>query len=101
VGQDVREAYANADAALRQAVYIRDQLLPSAREAYHVATVSYGLGGLSALDVLDARSSLLDAESQYADALAAANSARADLERAVGVPLNTFAPATAPGAPRE
>ncbi|MHB2033340.1 MAG: TolC family protein [Gemmatimonadaceae bacterium] len=97
VGQDVRTSYANADAAMRQVVYIRDQLLPSAREAYRVATVSYGLGGLSALDVLDARRSLLDAESQYADALAAANSARADLERAAGVPLTTFAP----GAPRE
>jgi len=97
VGQDVQTAFANADAAERQAVFIRDQLLPSAREAYRVATTSYGLGGLSALDVLDARRSLLDAESQYADALAAANSARADLERAAGVPLTTFAP----GAPRE
>jgi outer membrane protein TolC len=97
VGQDVQNAFATADAAERQAVFIRDQLLPSAREAYRVALASYGLGGLSALDVLDARSSLLDAESQYADALAAANSARADLERAAGVPLTTFAP----GASRE
>lgn len=97
VGQDVQNAFATADAAERQAVFIRDQLLPSAREAYRVATTSYALGGLSALDVLDARRSLLDAESQYADALAAANSARADLERAAGVPLTTFAP----GASRE
>jgi outer membrane protein, heavy metal efflux system len=97
VGQDVQTAFATADAAERQAVFIRDQLLPSAREAYRVATTSYALGGLSALDVLDARRSLLDAESQYADALAAANSARADLERAAGVPLSTFAP----GASRE
>jgi outer membrane protein, heavy metal efflux system len=97
VGQDVRTSYATADAALRQVIYIRDQLLPATREAYRVATVSYGLGGLSALDVLDARRSLLDAENQYAEALAAANSARADLERAAGAPLSTFAP----GAPRE
>jgi outer membrane protein, heavy metal efflux system len=97
VGQDVRNAFATADAAQRQAVFIRDQLLPSARDAYRVASVSYSLGGLSALDVLDARRSLLDAESQYADALAAANSARSDLERAAGVPLTSFAP----GAPRE
>lgn len=97
VGQDVRTSYATADAAQRQVVYIRDQLLPSAREAYRVATVSYGLGGLSALDVLDARRSLLDAENQYAEALAAANSARADLERAAGAPLSTFDP----GASRE
>ena len=90
VSQDVRAAYASATAALRQAVYLRDQLLPSAREAYRVASVSYGLGGSSALDVLDARRSLLDAELQYADALAAANSSRADLERAVATPLSSF-----------
>jgi outer membrane protein TolC len=90
VAQDVRAAYATATTALRQAVYLRDELLPSAREAYRVASVSYGLGGSSALDVLDARRSLLDAELQYADALAAANTARADLERAVAAPLASF-----------
>ena len=43
-----------------------------------------------------ARTALLAAESQFAEALAAANSARSDLERAAGVPLSTFAP----GAPK-
>ena len=90
IAQDVRAAYATATAALRQAVYIRDALLPSAREAFRVASVSYGLGGSSALDVLDARQNLLAAELQYADALAAANSSRADLERAVATPLTRF-----------
>lgn len=97
VGQDVRAAHATADAAQRQVIFIRDQLLPSAREAYRVATVSYGLGGLSALDVLDARRTLVDAQRQYADALAAASSARSDLERAAGAPFPSFAP----GVPRE
>jgi len=97
VGQDVRAAFATADAAQRQVAFLRDQLLPSAREAYRAATVSYGLGGLSALEVLDTRRTLLDAERQYADALAAANSARSDLARAAGVPLSTLAP----GASRE
>jgi hypothetical protein len=40
--------------------------------------------------VLDARQNLLAAELQYADALAAANSSRADLERAVATPLTRF-----------
>ena len=96
VAQDVRVSFATADAALRQVIFIRDQLLPSAREAYRVAASSYAIGGLSALDVLSARTALLAAQSQYADALAAANSARSDLERAAGVPLSTFAP----GAPK-
>ena len=89
VDQDVRLAYATAATAFEQARYIRDELLPEARRAYDVARISYGLGGSSALEVLDARRTLLDAESQYADALGAANDARAELERAVGEPLET------------
>jgi cobalt-zinc-cadmium efflux system outer membrane protein len=88
VDLDVRTTYAAAETALRQALFLRDQLLPEARRAYDIALTSYGLGGVSALDVLDAHSTLLDAESQYAEALGAANDARADLERAIGRPLD-------------
>lgn len=90
VTQDVRSAYATASTSLRQVIFLRDQLVPSAREAYRVASISYSLGGSSALEVIDAQRTLLDAESQLADALAAANIARADLERALGVPLSTL-----------
>ncbi len=96
VAQDVRAAYATADAALRQAVFLRDALLPAAREAYRVSSVSYGLGGLSALEVLDARRTLLSAQSQYATALAAANSSRSDLERAAGASLSTLSARSIP-----
>jgi outer membrane protein TolC len=87
VGLDVRSSYATASTSLRQAIFLRDQLLPEAREVYRVASVSYGLGGTSALDLLDAKRTLLDAERQYADALGAANDAQAALELAVGAPL--------------
>jgi cobalt-zinc-cadmium efflux system outer membrane protein len=97
VAQDVRIAFATADAARRQVLFIRDQLLPSAREAYRISSVSYSLGGLSALEVLDARRTLLSAQSQYADALAAANSSRSDLERSAGTSLTSLLA----GAPRE
>jgi outer membrane protein TolC len=84
VTQDVRSAYATASTAIRQVVFLRDQLIPAASEAYRVASTSYSLGGSSALEVLTARSALLDAQRQLADALAAANTARADLDRALG-----------------
>ena len=87
VDLDLRTSHATADTARRQALFIRDQLLPEAGEAYRVASVSYGLGGASALELLDAKRTLLDAKSQYTDALGAANDARADLERALGAPL--------------
>ena len=87
VTQDVRTAYANAATAMKQAAFLRDELVPAAREAYRVASTSYSLGGSSALEVLTARSALLAAETQYADALADANTARADLDRALGAPI--------------
>jgi cobalt-zinc-cadmium efflux system outer membrane protein len=90
VVEEVRTAHATASTALRQLLYLRDELLPEAREAYRVASVSYGLGGSSVLEVLDAQHTLLDAESQYTDALAAANDARSQLELAVGAPLDSI-----------
>ncbi|PYP41493.1 MAG: hypothetical protein DMD43_06495 [Gemmatimonadetes bacterium] len=90
VGQDLRVAYGAAATALRQAIYLRDQLVPAAREAYRIAAVSYGLGGSSSLEVLDARRALRDAEAQYTDALAAASMSRADLERAAAKPLESI-----------
>jgi cobalt-zinc-cadmium efflux system outer membrane protein len=91
ITQDVRTAYANASTAIRQVIFIRDQLVPAAREAYRVASTSYSLGGSSALEVITARSALLSAQGQLADALAAANTARADLDRALGA-MPTGAP---------
>ena len=87
VSQEVRAAHAAASTALQQVAYLRDELLPEAREAYRIASTSYGLGGSSALEVLDAQRTLLDVESQYTDALGASNDARAQLELAVGAPL--------------
>jgi cobalt-zinc-cadmium efflux system outer membrane protein len=92
ISLDVQTAFANASTALRQVVFIRDQLLPEAREVYRIASASYGLGGSSALDLLDAKRTLLDAERQYADALGAANDAEAALELAVGASLPTARP---------
>jgi cobalt-zinc-cadmium efflux system outer membrane protein len=89
VGLDVRMAYAAATTALEQALFIRDSLLPEAREAYRIVATSYSLGGISALELLDAKRTLLEAEGEYADALGAANDARSDLELAVGAPLPT------------
>ncbi|HSP16073.1 MAG TPA: TolC family protein [Thermoanaerobaculia bacterium] len=87
VSLDVQSAYTSASTALRQAIFLRDELLPEAREVYRVASVSYGLGGSSALELLDAKRTLLDAERQYVDALGAVNDALAALEVAIGAPL--------------
>jgi cobalt-zinc-cadmium efflux system outer membrane protein len=91
VEQDVRTAWASADAAIRQATYLRDELLPEAQHAYDIVAGSYALGGSSALDVLDAKRTLLDAQNQYAEALGAANDAVFQLRLAVGDPVGAIA----------
>ncbi len=90
VDLDVRTAYASADTARRQAVWIRDDLLPQAKEAFDVASQSYALGGSSALDLINAKTAFLAAQTQYAQALGAVNDAQAQLELAVGAPLATL-----------
>jgi len=90
VGLEVRTAYAGAVTALQQVDYLRDELVPEARQAYTIAAASYRLGGLSALEVLDARRTLVDAQSQYTDALGAASDAIAQLQLAVGAPLDSI-----------
>jgi cobalt-zinc-cadmium efflux system outer membrane protein len=90
IGEDVRTTYATATAALRQARYIADELLPAARDAFRAASASYAIGGSSAFEVIEARRTLLDAETQYTNALAEANTSRADLERAIGAPLSNI-----------
>ncbi len=87
VDLDVRTAWAAADAARRQAIWIRDELLPEATDAYRVASESYALGGSSAVDLINAKSALLTASTQFTQALGAANDAAAQLELAVGAPL--------------
>jgi len=96
VSLEVASAFAGASTALRQARFIRDELLPEAQDVYRVASKSYELGGSSALELLDAKRALVDAQSQYADALGAANDARAALELAIGTRLPTVNPGEHP-----
>ena len=91
VGQDLRNAYATASTSLRQVLFLRDQLVPSAQEQYRITSTSYTLGGSSALEVIDAQRTLLDAKNQFVAALGALNDAVADLERATGVSLDSTA----------
>jgi cobalt-zinc-cadmium efflux system outer membrane protein len=95
---DVRTAWAAAETARRQAIWIRDELLPQAEDAYQVASQSYTLGGSSAVDLINARAAMIAARTQFTQALGAANDAEAQLELSVGAPLPA-APEGGPNAP--
>jgi len=92
VAQDVRVSFATADAALRQVIFIRDQLLPSAREAYRWPRAAMHSADSQRSTCFPPARHCSPRKASMQIALAAANSARSDLERAAGVPLSTSPP---------
>lgn len=67
-------------------------VLPGAQSAFDAATKGFELGKFSFLDALDAQRTLLQARTQYLDALAQAQRAAADLNRILGVDAMSTTP---------
>ena len=87
-GDELERLRANADAELAQAAYeaerlserarsLREEALPAARRANAAVQLAFTHGAASALDVIDARRSLLAIETDTTNALADAAKARA------------------------
>jgi cobalt-zinc-cadmium efflux system outer membrane protein len=82
--QEVETAYANMLAARQQAERLGGPQLARAQRLRELAELGYREGQFSYLELLDAQRAYLMTVSQYLRAVAAANSAEAALERAVG-----------------
>jgi cobalt-zinc-cadmium efflux system outer membrane protein len=76
-----REEY---DVAREQALALRDDIVPGAQSAYDAASTGFEYGKFGFLDVLDAQRTLLDAKSQYLNALAQAHRAHVAIGRILG-----------------
>jgi cobalt-zinc-cadmium efflux system outer membrane protein len=76
-----------------EAKSLQDEVLPAAQNAHDATAAGYELGKFGLLEVLDAQRSLLQARTQYLQALSSAHRAAVDLERLLGepatAPLNT------------
>jgi len=83
----VRELYARADRARRNAEIVRTALLPQARLAFESSLAGYGVGENDFPSVLDSFESLLYLETQAAEEVAAFVRTRAGLEEMVGEPI--------------
>ncbi len=83
----VRELYARADRARRNAAIVRTALLPQARLAFESSLAGYGVGENDFPSVIDAFDSLRYLETQAVDEVAAHARARAGLEEMVGEPI--------------
>ena len=64
--------------------------MPSAREAYRIASTSYTLGGSSALEVIDAQRTLLDVRLMIVESKAEREKKLAEMEELAGVDVETL-----------
>jgi cobalt-zinc-cadmium efflux system outer membrane protein len=90
--------------AYERAQALEEQVLPPAQETFDLTGYGYRHGKFGVLEVLDAERTLIEARSQYVEALAEYYLAGAQLERLIGQPLGLSeaesAPDSEPALPR-
>jgi outer membrane protein, heavy metal efflux system len=87
-GAKVESAYFDLMARRTEVRVYRDSLLPASRRLEQMAEDSYRAGKANILVVLSAQQDVHQAQRQYLDSLLAVQSAFAQLEEQVGVPLD-------------
>jgi cobalt-zinc-cadmium efflux system outer membrane protein len=87
-GRDLVSAHA-------EGLTLKEQILPAAASAFEAATLGYQAGKFGFLEVLDAQRTLFEVRGQYLEALTNYHQARAEVERLLGVPLDSLAAAPA------
>jgi outer membrane protein TolC len=88
----VAAASAQADAQRQQYLRYRDDLVPQALEVERMADDAYRLGQTNLAAYLQALQSTRDVRLRSLEAAAALETALADLEQAMGAPLESTAP---------
>jgi outer membrane protein TolC len=81
---EVEEAYVNLTTASDQIRLFEEDILTQAEEAYEMYEFAYQQGEIGAIDLIEARRTLNDARTSYADALFNYDVARAAIERSIG-----------------
>jgi outer membrane protein TolC len=85
----VQEAYVRLESAAARAALLRTSIEPQSEQALDVSRVGYQADRGGFLDIIDNQRLVIDARLGYYRALAEMEQARADLERAVGAPIDT------------
>jgi outer membrane protein TolC len=86
---EIRQAQIAVLAAEKRVKLYRDTLLPQAEAAFKASTAAYQNNRTEFMSLIEAQNLLLDIQSAYYKASAAANAGRSQLERAIGAPLAT------------
>ncbi len=87
IALEVEDAYLNAVAATSQIEMFEESILQQAEEVYNMFSYSYQEGEISSIELIDARRTLIEAQTSYADALFNYRLAIAALEKSIGQPL--------------
>ena len=82
------EAHERLISARQSVETLKSDILPGAQSAFDAATKGFEFGKFGFLDVLDAQRTLVQAKSQYIDALLEAHQAMSDIERILGKSIN-------------
>ena len=89
---EVESGYAQVEEAQQAIALYREKLLPAAEQTVATARANYDVGSTTFLNLLVAQQQLLVQREQFQQVVAAADSRRADLERAVGGELPIAGP---------
>jgi outer membrane protein TolC len=84
---EVEEAYMTALTASNQISLFEEEILSQAEEVYNMFLFSYQEGEIGSIELIEARRSLLEARTSYADALFNYDMALAALEKSIGQKL--------------
>jgi cobalt-zinc-cadmium efflux system outer membrane protein len=82
------DAYRGLSAAYNEATKLKNEVLPEAKRVFDVAGEKYRQGKSSYLEVLDAQRTVVEVRGRYVDALESYHTARAAVERLIGMSLN-------------
>jgi outer membrane protein, heavy metal efflux system len=85
---EARSAFAKYEAARKLVNIYETGVLPQAKAALETARLGYQADKISFLDLLEAQRSLRDFQIEYFESLANLETAKADLERSVGIDLS-------------
>jgi outer membrane protein TolC len=84
INLEVEESYMNAEFASSQIKLFEEEILTQAEEAYEMFLFSYQEGEIGGIELIDARRTLIQARTSYADALYNYEVALASLEKSIG-----------------
>ena len=85
---EIRQAQIEVEAGERRVKLYRDTLLPQAEASFKASTAAYQNNRAEFMSLIDAQNLLLDIQTAYYKASAAIDAGMAQLERAVGGPID-------------